>query len=108
MSNSDNPRKGAEFQRQVQAWFQEQLGPGFELETKIPIGDPAKDHKFDIVNLEKRIEHILPDSESVLNGQIGNLIPLESQLNGRCKDKPLSEKNRCIQIISLFFYKKTR
>lgn len=55
MSNSDNPRKGAEFQRQVQDWFQRQLGPGFELETKIPIGDPAKDHKFDIVNLEKRI-----------------------------------------------------
>ena len=55
MSNTDNPGKGAEFQRQVQAWFQGQLGLGFELETKIPIGDPSKNHKFDIVNLEKRI-----------------------------------------------------
>ena len=25
------------------------------METKIPIGNPAKDHKFDIVNLDKRI-----------------------------------------------------
>lgn len=55
MSNSDNPKKGAEFQKQVRNWFQEHYGTGFELETKIPIGNPAKDHKFDIVNPEKHI-----------------------------------------------------
>lgn len=55
MSNSDNPRNGAVFQGQVRDWFQKQHGPGFELETKIPIGDPAKNHKFDIVNLDKKI-----------------------------------------------------
>lgn len=55
MSNSDNPRNGAAFQSQVKDWFQKQYGPGFELETKMPIGNPAKNHKFDIANLEKKI-----------------------------------------------------
>ena len=55
MSGSDNPRSGAIFQEQVMKWFQEELGSGFELEKKIPIGTPAKDHKFDIVNMGKRI-----------------------------------------------------
>lgn len=51
MSNSENPRKGADFQKQVQRYFIKKYGPGFELEKKIPIGDPPKDHRFDIVNL---------------------------------------------------------
>ena len=55
MSNSDNPRNGAMFQRQVRDWFEKQYGTRFELEVKIPIGKPAKDHKFDIVNLDKKI-----------------------------------------------------
>lgn len=55
MSNSDNPRIGTDFQKQVLEWFQTYRGAGFEMETKIPIGNPAKDHKFDIVNLDKRI-----------------------------------------------------
>lgn len=38
------------------------------------------------------IEHILPDSDMIENGQIGNLIPLEQHLNDRCKDKSLHEK----------------
>ena len=50
MSNSENPKKGADFQKQVQEYFKKKYGPGFELEKKIPIGDPPKDHKFDIVN----------------------------------------------------------
>ena len=50
MSNSDNPRNGAIFQRQVKEWFQEHYEKSFELEKKIPIGDPAKEHKFDIVD----------------------------------------------------------
>ncbi len=55
MSNSDNPRNGAMFQGQVKNWFEKQYGTGFQLEVKIPIGNPAKDHKFDIVNLDKKI-----------------------------------------------------
>ncbi len=38
------------------------------------------------------IEHILPDSESEKNAMIGNLLPLEENLNALCKNKPLSEK----------------
>lgn len=38
------------------------------------------------------LEHILPDSESEENAQIGNLLPLEETLNRRCKDKSLGEK----------------
>ena len=41
---------------------------------------------------EFTIEHMLPDSESIENSQIGNLIPLEETLNRRCKTKPLSQK----------------
>ena len=43
-------------------------------------------------NNEFTIEHMLPDSESIENAQIGNLIPLEGPLNRRCDTKPLSEK----------------
>ena len=50
MSNSDNPRNGADFQRQVLHWFQQNNAAEFVLEKKIPIGNPAKDHKFDIVD----------------------------------------------------------
>ncbi len=38
------------------------------------------------------IEHILPDSQSVENALIGNLLPLERNLNENCKDKSLTEK----------------
>lgn len=55
MSNSDNPRNGAIFRSQVRDWFEKQYGTGFELERKIAIGNPAKDHKFDIVNEDKKI-----------------------------------------------------
>ena len=55
MSNSDNPRNGAIFQNLVRDWFLKMYGPGFEMEVKIPIGNPAKNHKFDIVNENKKI-----------------------------------------------------
>jgi endonuclease III len=51
MSNSDNPKRGAVFQKQVVGWFKKEYGVKFELEKKIPIGNPAKDHKFDIVDM---------------------------------------------------------
>ncbi len=38
------------------------------------------------------IEHILPDSESSENAQIGNLIPLEQRLNEKCDNRLLDEK----------------
>lgn len=55
MSNSDNPRNGAAFQKDVLTWFEKHYGTEFELEKKIPIGEPAKEHKFDIVNAELHI-----------------------------------------------------
>lgn len=51
MSNSDNPKNGAVFQRMVMDWFQENYSDmTFELEKKLPIGEPKKNHKFDIVD----------------------------------------------------------
>ena len=38
------------------------------------------------------IEHVLPDSQAPENALIGNLLPLERNLNDNCKDKPLAEK----------------
>lgn len=56
MSNSENPKNGADFQKAVQEYFIHKYGTGFELEKKIRIGKTEKkDHKFDIVNLEKGI-----------------------------------------------------
>ena len=46
---------------------------------------------------EFTIEHILPDSQDRANAIIGNLMPLEKNINESCKDKQLEEK------ISLFF-----
>lgn len=41
---------------------------------------------------EFTIEHIPDDKDSPENGSIGNLIPLESDLNSRCRGKSFSEK----------------
>lgn len=38
------------------------------------------------------IEHIFPDSQDTTNALIGNLIPLEENLNKNCKDKPFADK----------------
>ncbi len=55
MSNSDNPKNGAEFQKQVMKWFRWKYGKNFLLEKKLPIGNPPKDHKFDIVDSDNTI-----------------------------------------------------
>ena len=55
MSNSENPKNGAVFQQQVMIWFQKHFEKSFELEKKIPIGNPPKEHKFDIVDVEDTI-----------------------------------------------------
>lgn len=41
---------------------------------------------------EYTLEHILPDSEGEENAQIGNILPLEENLNKRCENLPLNEK----------------
>lgn len=55
MSNSDNPKKGADFQKKVKVWFEKKYNLTFDLEKKIAIGNPPKDHKFDIVCESKKI-----------------------------------------------------
>ena len=55
MSNSDNPRNGAIFQQQVLEWLRKKYHKNFELEKKLFIGSPAKEHKFDIVDEEQNI-----------------------------------------------------
>ena len=47
--NSENPRVGASFQSKVADWFRKEYKKGFVVEKKKPIGNPPKDHKFDIV-----------------------------------------------------------
>ena len=41
---------------------------------------------------EYTIEHILPDSDGEQNSNIGNLLPLEKNLNERCDNLPLKQK----------------
>ena len=53
--NSENPAAGAAFQQAVADWFERNRGIDVSLEKKIPIGNPPKDHKFDIVSSDNRI-----------------------------------------------------
>ena len=53
--NSENPGVGSAFQKAVARQFEQHYDKEFILEMKIAIGQPAKDHKFDIVNPEKHI-----------------------------------------------------
>lgn len=41
---------------------------------------------------EFTIEHVNPDSQGEENARIGNLIPLEKELNARCDNKTIQEK----------------
>lgn len=50
MSNSDNPLVGARFQDQVRDWFSKKYKTAFSLDKGIVIGDPPKEHRFDIVD----------------------------------------------------------
>ena len=50
-------------------------------------------HKSAAKNCEKfTIEHILDDQDDTKNGRIGNLIPLEEELNKQCNGKKFKEK----------------
>lgn len=46
---------GAAFQRAVCDWFVKNRGGSYVLEKKIGIGEPPKDHKFDIVSADDSI-----------------------------------------------------
>ncbi len=50
--NSKNPRVGAAFQRDVADKLRRDKNKEFNLEWKIPIGNPPKDHKFDSVSVD--------------------------------------------------------
>ena len=49
-SNSDNPRVGKSFQIAVKEWFEATQNMPYQLEVPIPIGSPAKLHRFDIAD----------------------------------------------------------
>ena len=48
-SNSDNPKVGKMFLTAVKEWFEKERGVPYNWEEPIPIGNPAKLHKFDLV-----------------------------------------------------------
>lgn len=54
-SNSENPRIGKAFQVIVKEWFETNRQHSYELECPIPIGNPAKLHKFDIVEVTGKV-----------------------------------------------------
>ena len=53
-SNSENPRVGRLFQIQVQQWFQAVRKEMHQLEVPIAIENPAKLHKFDLVDSSRK------------------------------------------------------
>ncbi len=54
-SNSENPRRGKAFQEAVKEWFETSKQHQYELERPIPIGNPSKPHKFDIVEANGKV-----------------------------------------------------
>lgn len=70
------------------------LFTGSQNSSKIKIVlDVLEDYLGNDSDTEYTLEHILPDSsddESVV--QIGNILPLEEELNKRCKNKSVSDK----------------
>lgn len=59
-------------------------------EMALNILEQIKSGRVDVPSFT--IEHILPDSQNRENAMIGNLMPLEENLNGLCKNKQLNEK----------------
>lgn len=54
-ANSENPGVGRKFQERVLNIAKAQFGIDFVEENPVPVGKPAKDHRFDIVSTDKRI-----------------------------------------------------
>lgn len=59
-------------------------------EMALSILEQIKSGRVDVPSFT--IEHILPDSQDRENAVIGNLLPLEENLNGLCDNKVLGEK----------------
>ena len=53
--NSENPKVGRLFQEYVCKMMSQHFKQHFDLEVPIPIGKPAKNHKFDCVSEDKKI-----------------------------------------------------
>ncbi len=53
--NEDNPIIGRKFQEHVQIALAKEFHSEFYPEVAIPIGCPAKDHKFDLANADRSI-----------------------------------------------------
>lgn len=53
--NSENPGVGRRFQEEAASILSEFFQTKFELEKPIPIGSPAKNHKFDCVSANSEI-----------------------------------------------------
>ena len=54
-TNSENPLVGRKFQEYVKIVLEKKFKTEFNLEAAIPIGDPPKDHKFDLANKDRTI-----------------------------------------------------
>ena len=54
MDNSQNPARGAEFERQAQDILSEHFGVVLHRDCAIPIGDPAKEHRFDLASDDRK------------------------------------------------------
>ena len=54
-SNSENPHVGHRFQELVKTALEDAYSTVFEQEASIPIGRPAKDHKYDLANRDRSI-----------------------------------------------------
>ncbi len=53
--NSSNPGRGAEFERLVRELFHRHEGIALEPSRPVPIGDPPKAHRFDLVSTQHRV-----------------------------------------------------
>ena len=51
-SNSDNPKVGKDFQRKVLSIAQKTFNMPFDEEKVVPVGNPPKEHKFDVVSAD--------------------------------------------------------
>ena len=54
-SNNENPHVGKKFQKTAVQALSQHFGKKFEMEKGIPIGVPAKVHKFDCASLDQSI-----------------------------------------------------
>jgi hypothetical protein len=53
-ANSDNTKKGRDFQFRARLALAKACGSEFELEVKLPIGNPPKHHSFDLASADRK------------------------------------------------------